>query len=277
MSIEAFHSGALCQMGKFIGFIEKISLGSTTICRYDGARVYIPNGVFVAKGLQSFNYQKYHQLNLRLRIQTKTSLGHIDAFIKELEIRLEPFSTMMNPRLSDDKINYEEDDMGSGDFDFPSPASNAENRRLLEEHSGNASSETEIKTLFRSLSDRILNSNTLSNVRQQWISWSKTFSANHWNDRENEHYSQKNEDDDSSYRGSFSALPVQISLTGMYQIRINCMIDATGMKEVSQLKSKVKQQSIVPSFCTSVSHIYMSRSCWKLFKPQRNITFVWVK
>ncbi|KAF1328400.1 Small mechanosensitive channel family, partial [Globisporangium splendens] len=81
---EPFRTGSWCRLQQLCGFIEKVSLARTTLRRYDGALVFIPNGIFADVHQTNGNAQDAQLHELVLQVHPATPIDKIHQLVDEL-------------------------------------------------------------------------------------------------------------------------------------------------------------------------------------------------
>jgi hypothetical protein len=89
---EPFRTGSEVKVRRVIGFIERVSLARTIMRRADGARIFVPNGIFADNYQTSGNALDAHTHSLMLRLHPATPAQKIKELVHELQAVLPTYA-----------------------------------------------------------------------------------------------------------------------------------------------------------------------------------------
>ena len=86
-------------MRDLTGTIERVAVARTIMRRYDGSRVFIPNGIFADDHQTTRHAHGHVAYELRLEVARTTPLRKMQRLIDELKTALVPFAVPVRPAL----------------------------------------------------------------------------------------------------------------------------------------------------------------------------------
>lgn len=266
MLAEPFRTNALCRIGNTIGHIEKVSLRSTTLRRYDGSVVYIPNALFLKKSHENLSLRNTTQLTFCFKIHPGVCADIVDTFLFDLESSLAQYAMISTPIdndtiIEEDEETSQEEDNDVGD-DMSAERSTSSNSftgfqlRTHELPSGRSISHTGSQLRTREAPHGRSISHTGSQRDRQpphgrvhsangRVQGFKNFVRQISSRISAEFLTMDSRVTASTSAGSSIEDPIQVILKEMHKVQILLLVEVDDFRSFVEMKSKVENQKIV--------------------------------